>query len=436
MISDFFFACPRCGCRDCVATRKRKTLCEKCGVDFERMGRAVRVGNTVRPAYAWFDQIAKAAVPLPTPCEEVPLEPGEQALAVSEAGTLRQANRARPFKGFLNHRARVEELQTAGTARVVFTDRRFVLVQGKAFRWWPLEEVRCVTTDAREFVVKVRNEGVFHIEFPHQSPLWWELVSREILRRYWALRDREVIEYQPFLRFRDQEKLVKVTEPLVPPDTLGLKHPRDHWWREVTYWAVRAVARAVFELFFELTLEGREHLPKRGPYILIANHEGYLDSFFILAALPVKLGFLAKNTEFDSAFHRWAMRVFRSVPVHRHRPDPVAVANTLRLLRRGAPVAIFPEGERTWDGRLLPPKRTTVKLLMRAGVPVVPCRVIGSYDVLPRWDTRMQKHDVTVRLGPPFRFDESVASVEEAIEEIQARLEALGPGKSAGSPSR
>ena len=429
MISDLFFACPRCGCRDCVTTRKRKTICEKCLVDFERMGRAVRVGNTVRPAHSWFEQIARSASPTPVPCRDVPLESGEEALAVSETGTLRQPRTTRLFKGFLGHRARVEELQTLGPARIVFTNRRFVLIQGNRFRWWDLEDVRCVTTDAREFVVKVRDEHVFHIEFPQQSPLWWELVSREILRRYWALRDREVIEYQPFLRFRDQEKLVKVTEPLVPPELATQRHPRDRWWREVTYWAVRAVARAIFELTFELTLEGREHLPKHGPYILIANHEGYLDSFFILAALPVKMGFLAKNTEFDSAFHRWAMRVFRSVPVHRHRPDPTAVANTLRILRKGAPVAIFPEGERTWDGRLLPPKRTTVKLLMRAGVPIVPCRVLGSYDVLPRWDTRMQKHNVTVRLGPPFRFDGSVVSVDEAMEEIQARLEALGPGR-------
>ncbi|HFE53038.1 MAG TPA: hypothetical protein ENK07_06325, partial [Bacteroidetes bacterium] len=130
-------------------------------MDFERMGRAVRVGNTVRPAHSWFEQIARSASPTPVPCRDVPLEPGEEALAVSETGTLRQPRTTRLFKGFLGHRARVEELQTLSPARIVFTNRRFVLIQGNRFRWWDLEDVRCVTTDAREFVVKVRDEHVF-----------------------------------------------------------------------------------------------------------------------------------------------------------------------------------------------------------------------------------------------------------------------------------
>ena len=48
-------------------------------------------------------------------------------------------------------------------------------------------------------------------------------------------------------------------------------------------------------------------------------------------------------------------------------------------------MGVFPEGERSWDGRLQPLRSGTIRLLLKAGVPVIPCGMVGIYEVFPRW---------------------------------------------------
>ncbi len=426
MIGDLFFVCPRCGCFHCVKSVRGGAKCARCQVEFVRQGDLVKVGGTVRPAWEWFDQAVASLDALPTQedDQELGLAPGESVIAESEWGRARRSVPGPLFEGFGGVRANVEELAEAGECRLLLTNRRLFVDTHDGKREVPLEELVCVTTDARDFVFRQRGERAVHVEFPGQSPLFWELVTQRAIARFWAERGREVVEFQPVVRFRDREKRVRRSSPLVRPEATP-RRPRGSFWNELLYSAIRAVARRLFRLYFGLELRGAENLPVEGPFFLIANHEGYLDSFFALAALPVKIGFLAKNTEFKSGLNRWVMRVFRSIPVHRHRPDPTALLNMVRLLRRGAPVAAFPEGERTWDGRRLKPKRTLVKLLMRAGVPIVPCRISGSFRTMPRWDHSVQRRKVVIRVGEPFRIPEDITSIDEAIDFVGRKLDAL-----------
>src|SRR5690606_38543582 len=69
----------------------------------------------------------------------------------------------------------------------------------------------------------------------------------------------------------------------------------------------------------------------------------------------------------------------------RFEPDPQAVRLVLRRLREGHGVGLYIEGERSWGGRPQAPRRGTVRLILRAGVPVVPAAIAGSYEAWPRW---------------------------------------------------
>lgn len=193
-----------------------------------------------------------------------------------------------------------------------------------------------------------------------------------------------------------------------------------------------------------LHVEGTENIPRAGPFILISNHQSFLDPIFIQSHMPRDLYTLTKSTQFADPFFRWAVPRVKGVPTRRYRVDPHVVRTVLRLLRAGEGVGIYAEGERTWDGRLQPFRRGTIRLVLKAGVPVIPCGIAGSYDVVPRWSRRLRRRDVWIRFGAPLRFgahdDREVRDrlVPETHDRIQEAIRELAqvPGTAWAADTR
>jgi 1-acyl-sn-glycerol-3-phosphate acyltransferase len=151
-------------------------------------------------------------------------------------------------------------------------------------------------------------------------------------------------------------------------------------------------------------VEGRENVPDSGPFILALNHNSLLDGVFAQVACPRTVHTMTKSSQFRSGLFRWLLLGLRAFPVRRYRVDPQAVRTVLTLLGEGRGVGIYPEAERSWDGRGQPFRRGAIRLILKAGVPVVPCGISGSYNVWPRWSRRPRRGDVTVRFGAPLEF--------------------------------
>lgn len=190
------------------------------------------------------------------------------------------------------------------------------------------------------------------------------------------------------------------------------------------YWFMQGVGRWVWPAFGGFTVSGRENIPDSGPFLLISNHQSVLDPFFIQTWIPRACHPMAKSTQFASPIFAAVMKRCYAFPVRRFQVDPQAVRTTLRRLAAGHPVHIYIEGERTWDGTLRPPRPGTVRLALKAGVPILPCAIDGAYDVWPRWDRRLRRGRVTVAFGPPFRLPQlhDRAAREAALPEAQARI--------------
>lgn len=151
-------------------------------------------------------------------------------------------------------------------------------------------------------------------------------------------------------------------------------------------------------------IHGVENIPKRGPFLLLPNHQSVLDPLIVQASCPRTVHAMTKSTQFSKPFMRWLLPRVGAFPTRRYRVDAQAVRVTLRELGRGRGVAIYPEGERTWDGAMQPLRRGTVKLLLKSGVPIVPCGISGLYDVWPRWSKRPRRCPVVVRFGEAIEF--------------------------------
>jgi 1-acyl-sn-glycerol-3-phosphate acyltransferase len=196
------------------------------------------------------------------------------------------------------------------------------------------------------------------------------------------------------------------------------------------------IPRTVWRTLAGIEVAGRHHIPATGPFLLICNHQSNLDPILIQSVCPRPVHAMAKSTQFATPVVRSVMKRLYSFPVRRYQPDPQAVRIVLRRLAAGHGVAIYIEGERSWDGRLQPPKLGTARLVLKTGVPVVPCTITGSYEAWPRWHHRIQLLPIRVTFGEPLRFprldhrrDREPAVLETAariMEALEAQITEVG----------
>lgn len=170
----------------------------------------------------------------------------------------------------------------------------------------------------------------------------------------------------------------------------------------IVFTLLYVAGKLLVRLLFPITVVGREFLPVNGPAIIVANHACYLDPVFITAATNRYIRFLTTAEMMRTSVGRHLFTCLGSISFRRYTTDSQAVRAFLFALKEGEIVAIFPEGERTWDGNPLPITAKVTKLLTRANVPIVPVRIQGSYAIFPRWARFPLPGRITVRIFPPF----------------------------------
>jgi len=118
------------------------------------------------------------------------------------------------------------------------------------------------------------------------------------------------------------------------------------------------------------------------------------------------------------------MRMAGFVPVERENREAAAgsVDEALKYLKEGLSFAVYPEGTRSRDGRMLPFKKGTFLMAVRAKVPVVPVSIVGAQDLMRKGEWAVRPGDVTIRFGPA--VDASVYTVEQRAI-LLARVEEL-----------
>jgi 1-acyl-sn-glycerol-3-phosphate acyltransferase len=173
----------------------------------------------------------------------------------------------------------------------------------------------------------------------------------------------------------------------------------------VLYAILKPIAMALMRLFFRLESRGREHVPRQGALLLVANHVSLLDPPFIGGAAPRQLYFLAKEELFRIPLFGRLIHAVNARPVRRDGSDSRALKSTLRLLGEGKAILIFPEGTRgRGDGRLGEGKPGAGMLAVMSGAAVVPVYVSGTDRALPRGATLPRPVKVRVTFGPPLHF--------------------------------
>lgn len=175
--------------------------------------------------------------------------------------------------------------------------------------------------------------------------------------------------------------------------------PRGFYDREQAAWGRRLLRLNGARL----RVEGLERLDPAGAYVFVANHASLVDIWALLAAVPQSVKFLAKRELLGWPLFGRVLRAAGHLPIDRGdlRHAVAAYDEAAAKIRGGTSAAVFAEGTRTRTGELLAFKRGPFVLAIRAGVPVVPVWIGGTFEMLPRGSLRLRPGEVVVRLGEP-----------------------------------
>lgn len=197
---------------------------------------------------------------------------------------------------------------------------------------------------------------------------------------------------------------------------------------EPVYRTVIGAALATFRLMdWQIRVDGAEHIPARGPAVIASNHVGYLDFIFVgygarERGRPVR--FVAKQEVFQHPIAGPLMRAMQHIPVDRYGRSHDAIEESVRRLRRGQVVGMFPEGTISPSFVTRPGKSGAAHMAMAASAPLIPAAVWGSQRIVTKWRPRnLQRHvAIDVRFGPPVDYDQR----EEASEVTRRAMSAIG----------
>jgi 1-acyl-sn-glycerol-3-phosphate acyltransferase len=184
------------------------------------------------------------------------------------------------------------------------------------------------------------------------------------------------------------------------------------------FWLARWLCRLFCLLFFRMRTYGRENIPKKGPFVLISNHQSYLDP--VLCACPIKrrVSFLAR----ESLFTHWLFgRMITSVgtiPLKLGEADISAMRKVIDVLKQGRGACLFPEGTRSIDGKITPFKPGFGLLCRRGKAAVVPVVIDGAFECWPRHKKLFSPGSIVVCYGKAISAEQAKRMGDAKLAEV------------------
>lgn len=160
------------------------------------------------------------------------------------------------------------------------------------------------------------------------------------------------------------------------------------------------------KIYYRAEVRGLENIPKEGPLIFCGNHRSYLDPPLMVATAKRDLKFLAKQELYNNKFLSFLGWVFEAIPVKRDEKDLTAIKESLKVLKQGNCIALFPEGTRNGLEKGEKVKDGAAFFAVRSGAPVIPCGIKGG---------EKGNRKVTITYGKPLDFSKYKGSKDKEV---------------------
>ncbi len=190
--------------------------------------------------------------------------------------------------------------------------------------------------------------------------------------------------------------------------------------------------RIIFNIICRIDKDELKKIPDKGPLILVGNHVNFLEAPVMVPFLDnPSITAIAKRDSWDNPLFNFLFNTWGVIPIERDMIDQKAFRQSEEALKEGKILAVFPEGTRSKNGRLLKGKPGVVALAMRSKATLIP---IAFYGYENFWENfkHLRRTDFHIVVGEPFRVDSNgdgmSREVREAItDEIMFKIAELLP---------
>ena len=195
--------------------------------------------------------------------------------------------------------------------------------------------------------------------------------------------------------------------------------PRSWQWK-----CLQVITRFVSTVWFDMKVWGLNNIPPTGGVLLLSNHQSCMDPVLLALRLKRPVSYMARSDLFEkNRFFTWLITSLHAFPIKRATADIGALKQAIARLQEGHILNVYPEGTRTPDGAMLRFQPGVGLMAQKLGIPVVPVRLRGLFEVYSIHHDWPEVHEVGVRFGKPLRFEagESFAAVAARAErEVRA----------------
>jgi 1-acyl-sn-glycerol-3-phosphate acyltransferase len=171
------------------------------------------------------------------------------------------------------------------------------------------------------------------------------------------------------------------------------------------YSIFRTLCRIATTVLLDLKVYGIENIPATGGVLLLSNHHSFLDPPCIGVQVRRPVSFLAKSELFEVPVFGSVIPRLNAFPVRQGAGDIGAVRETIKRLKEGHVLMVFPEGGRSSDGQIQPLQGGFSLIVRKAGVPIVPVVIDGTFEAWPIHQSLLRPWPVRVLFGPPLHVD-------------------------------
>jgi len=189
------------------------------------------------------------------------------------------------------------------------------------------------------------------------------------------------------------------------------------------YVFLQRMLQVIGVLLFRFRCDGLNNIPRDGGVLVVSNHQSHLDPPLVGMGCPRRMNYLARDTLFTFAPFRWLIRSLDAIPIDREGIGLAGIKESLRRLKRGEMVLVFPEGTRTADGRIGRFRPGFTALAVRSKAAILPVAIEGAYAAWPRRQRIPRLGTIHVRFGPPISPEEAAGYDErELLAEVERRV--------------
>jgi len=192
------------------------------------------------------------------------------------------------------------------------------------------------------------------------------------------------------------------------------------------YFVVRAIIASLTQAWTRMSIDGREHIPATGAFVLAPVHRSNMDAPIVSCLTRRRMRFMGKDTLWRGRALSWIFSSLGGFPVARGTADREALKRCIAVVESGEPLVMFPEGERKAGPVVQPLFDGAAYVALKAGVPIVPVGIGGSERVMPKGAKFIFPRKVHVSVGAPIATAASRAGrvPRSAIHAVSGELHA------------